>query len=97
MVNKTSVIGFYDSMGDSAVDYIAKQTRLDTMCLSAAYLKKILRMREQGLGESISNIVMFDTDEETAALKTRAKEQFNIQVFTFDEVREAGRNAGDSI
>lgn len=46
MVCKASVIGFYDSMGDASVDYCLKQTQLETMFLTAPYLKKMLGMRD---------------------------------------------------
>ena len=46
MVCKATVIGFYDSMGDSSVDYCLKQTRLETMFCTAPYLKRMLDMRQ---------------------------------------------------
>ena len=39
----------------------------------------------------IKNIVLFDTDEESMTLMQRAKNEYQIRVFTLDEVREAGR------
>ena len=93
MVCKASVIGFYDSMGDASVDYCLKQTKLETMFLTAPYLKKMLGMRDQGYATHIKNIVMFDTDEESMALKQRAQNEYQIRVFTLDEVREAGRQS----
>ena len=45
-------------MGDSAVDYCLKQTRMETMFCTAPYLKKILGMREQGMATQIKNVVM---------------------------------------
>ena len=91
MVCKATVIGFYDSMGDSSVDYCLKQTKLETMFVTAAYLKKMLGMRDQGLATFIKNIVLFDTDQESMTLMQRAKNEYQIRVFTLDEVREAGR------
>ena len=72
MVCKSTIIGFYDSMGDASVDYCLKQTKLETMFVSSPYLKKMLGMREQGLATHIKNIVMFDTNEESVALRQRA-------------------------
>ena len=62
MALKATVIGFYDSMGDSSVDYCLKQTKLETMFVSAGYLKKMLDMRANGMAEHIRNIVLFDED-----------------------------------
>ena len=74
MVNKATIIGFYDSMGMESVDYILKQTRLETIFCTAAYLKKILDMRRQGFATIIRNIVMFDDNEESLALRNEATE-----------------------
>ena len=82
MVCKSTVIGFYDSMGEAAVDYCLKQTKLETMFVSAPYLKKILGMREQGYCTYIKNIVMFDSNADTPANKQRAESEFGIRVFT---------------
>lgn len=64
---------------------------METMFISSAYLKKMLDMRDQGYATFIKNIVMFDTDDESMALKQRASNDYQIRVFTLDEVREAGR------
>ena len=42
------------------------------MFVSSPYLKKMLGMRDQGLATHIKNIVMFDTNEESVALRQRA-------------------------
>lgn len=93
MVLKASVVGFYDSMGDASVDFCLKQTHMETMFVSTAYLAKILNLKEQGMATYVRNIVMFDTDDQTLALKERAQNEFSMRVFTLDEVREAGRNS----
>lgn len=62
------------------------------MFCSAVYLKKLLDMRQNsGYAKHVNNIVMFDKDEESEAQCKRAKEECNINVFSLDEVREAGR------
>lgn len=45
MVCKATIIGFYDSMGDKAVDYCLKQTKMKTIFISKEYLTKLLDMR----------------------------------------------------
>ena len=69
MVCKSSVVGFYDSMGDVSVEYCLNQTRMETMFCSAAYLKKLLGMKDNGMGQYIKNIILFDTDAESAQLR----------------------------
>ena len=69
MACKTTVIGFYDSMGDVSVDYCLKQTQFETMFCTAPYLKKLLDMRANGLASYIKNIVLFDVNADTAELR----------------------------
>jgi long-chain acyl-CoA synthetase len=38
MYLNSTIVGFYDSMGDSAVEFILNQTELTTIFCSAAYL-----------------------------------------------------------
>jgi hypothetical protein len=63
------------------------------MFVSSPYLKKMLGMRDQGYATFIKNIVMFDTDAESQELRQRAQNDYQIRVFTLDEVCEAGRNS----
>lgn len=63
------------------------------MFVSAPYLKKLLNMRDQGFGEHIKSIVLFDTDQESLALKERALNDYQINVYTLEEVREAGKSS----
>lgn len=49
MVCKATIVGFYDSMGDASVDYCLKQTKLQSLFVSSAYLKKVIHLKEQGM------------------------------------------------
>jgi len=42
MKTRSSVVGFYDAMGNEAVDYILKQTELSTIFGTVDYVKKIV-------------------------------------------------------
>lgn len=57
--NHTS-IGFFDSMGVQAVDYILKQTELICLFSSSDYIKKVCTMKKEGAAESIKFFVSFD-------------------------------------
>ena len=46
---RTSVVGFYDAMGSAAVDFIVKQTELETIFCTSDYLKKVVEMKKEGL------------------------------------------------
>lgn len=66
MVNRASTIGFYDSMGPAAVDYCLKQTKVSTMFCTAEYLIKLIDMKKHEQATHITNIVLFNTDANTA-------------------------------
>lgn len=55
-----TTIGFFDSMGVSAVDFILKQTELSCIFSTPAYIDKIVSMKKDGLAETIKFMVSFD-------------------------------------
>jgi long-subunit acyl-CoA synthetase (AMP-forming) len=57
---RTVAVGFYDAMGDEAVDFIIAQTQLQTIFCAGEYIDKVLRMKKNGLAASVSNIVTYD-------------------------------------
>ena len=52
-------VGFYDAMNIQAVDYILNQTKLTTIFCEPALVKKIVDMKNKGLGASLKNLVIF--------------------------------------
>lgn len=55
-----TTIGFFDSMGPPAVDYIMKQTDLTTIFSTQEYIAKLTTMKRDGLATTLKNIVSFD-------------------------------------
>lgn len=53
-------IGFFDSMGVQAVDFILEQTELNTLFCTMDYVKKIIQMKKDGFARSIKHVVSFD-------------------------------------
>ena len=65
MYYKVIVVGFYDSMGFDAVEFILNQTELTSIVCASDYVKKILAMRENGMAAKIKTLIaMDDTDDE---------------------------------
>jgi long-chain acyl-CoA synthetase len=91
MVQRATLIGFYDSMGDTQVDYCLKQTKLSTMFATNNYLSKITAMKGKGMAEHIKNVVLFDGISNEA--EKTAAEEAGIRVLTLDEVMEEGRKS----
>jgi long-chain acyl-CoA synthetase len=69
----TTVVGFFDAMGAEAVDFIIKQTELETIFASGEYIKKIIEFKNEGYCKCIKNIINFDNDT-TNEMTTKASE-----------------------
>lgn len=61
MYYKYTTIGFFDSMGVQAVDFIIKQTELTSLFLSKEYIQKIISMKKDGFATTITQIVSFES------------------------------------
>ena len=59
---KTSVVGFFDAMGEDAVDFIIKQTELTTVFVTKEYIDKLIKMKKAGKCQTVSKIVCYDGD-----------------------------------
>lgn len=64
-MNRTT-IGFFDSMGPPAVDYILKQTLLSCIFATSEYIPKLTAMKKDGLATTLKYIVCFDKIDEKA-------------------------------
>ena len=60
MYYSMTTIGFFDSMGISAVDFILTQTELSCIFTTPEYISKIVTMKKEGLAKSIKYLVSFD-------------------------------------
>jgi long-chain acyl-CoA synthetase len=63
---KTSVVtvGFYDTLGPTAVEYILKQTLLTTVACSSDYLPSFIKLKKEGKAVALENIISFDAIDE---------------------------------
>ena len=55
-----TVVGFYDAMSFEAVDFILKQTEMETMLVAGEYVAKILKMRAEDKAKCIKTLIVFD-------------------------------------
>jgi hypothetical protein len=55
-----TTIGFFDSMGPPAVDFIINQTQLTTIFCTSEYLKKVCDMKDKDQCATITTLVCFD-------------------------------------
>jgi long-chain acyl-CoA synthetase len=55
-----TTIGFFDSMGVQAVDYILKQTELSCIFSTKDYIKNVIDMKKDNLAPTIKFLVCYD-------------------------------------
>ena len=55
-----TTIGFFDSMGVDAVDFIMKQTELSCVFCDSSYTAKVIQMRKDGLATTVKHLISFD-------------------------------------
>lgn len=60
MYFKQTTIGFFDSMGFGAVDYILLQTELSCIFSTTDYVKKMVQMKKEGLAKTVKYFVCYD-------------------------------------
>lgn len=88
MYMSRTTIGFFDSMGPPAVDYIMKQTNLACVFVTQEYIAKLTAMKKDGLATSLKSIVCFDQCDQS--LITKAFEQ-GINVHSFADLIAQGK------
>ena len=80
---RTSVVGFYDAMGSSAVDFIIEQTELKTIVCTQEYLARVIEMKKEGLARHVETVISMDGGVE--AMKNEALLQ-EIQLLDLSEL-----------
>lgn len=86
-----TTVGFFDAMGQEQVDFILKQTEMQTILCSAQYLGKVIDMKKAGLATFIKNLIMMDDVPED---QIKMASEFDIKVYTFNQVIEEGGKGG---
>ena len=59
---KTTLIGFFDAMGEESVNFIVEQTELTTIFCAKEYVDRLIKMKNEGKLKSLENILCFDGD-----------------------------------
>jgi len=88
MYMSRTTIGFFDSMGPPAVDYIVNQTSLQCIFSTTEYISKLTAMKKDGLVKSLKYIVCYEKVDEK--LVTGAFEQ-DIKVIDFTQLVQEGK------
>ena len=87
-MNSISLVTFYDSLGDSTIEFILSETNLTTIAMETTNLFKINALKEKGKSYSLKNLVLLDNDLPEEIEKSK---KLGLNIFSFDDVIKKGR------
>ena len=93
--NGATVVTIYDTLGEKAMEFIFKQTELETILIEACCLKKITKLIKEKRTSKLKNLIVVDSEDEPETLKEL--ETLGINIFTFDQIVEKGKNDGKDV
>lgn len=93
--NSVTVVTIYDTLGEKAMEYIFKQTELETILIEACNLKTINKLIKENKTNKLKNLIVVDSEDEPQILEELKTKGINI--FTFDQIVEIGKTEGKDI
>ena len=93
--NSVTVVTIYDTLGEKAMEYIFKQTELETILIEACNLKTINKLIKENKTNKLKNLIVVDSEDEPQLIEELKARGINI--FTFDEIVETGKTQGKDI
>ena len=93
--NDRTIVAIYDTLGEQAVEYIFKQTKLETILIEASNLPKILKLIKEKRGNKLKNLIVMDSEDEPIIIQEL--KSLGINIYTFDEIIETGKTKGKNI
>ena len=93
--NSATVVTIYDTLGEKAMEFIFKQTELETILIEACCLKKIAKLIKEKKTNKLKNLIVVDSEDEPETINEL--KILNINVFTFDEIVKKGETEGKDV
>ena len=93
--NNATVVTIYDTLGEKAMEYIFWQTELETILIEACSLQKILKLIKEKRTNKLKNLIVVDIEDEPQIIEEL--KALKINIYTFDEIIEKGKNEGNNI
>jgi long-chain acyl-CoA synthetase len=89
MFNFVSV-PIYDTLGEEATIFVFENTLMETLCLTANHFDGMIKLKESGKIESLSNFIIIDDDEAWDESFRERGQQAGVNVYKWAEVIESG-------
>lgn len=91
-LNDITSATFYATLGDQAFDYIAKQTKLSTICISPENFETFVSYKSKFNIESIINVILFDFSLFKNPKNVELLKQAGLNVILFSEIISENSN-----
>jgi len=88
MISSITSVTLYDTLGADSSEYILGQCELTTIFTSTNLIASILKLKQDGRANTVTNIVSFDPISDADRSKAAALE---IKLYLFNEVIEEGK------
>lgn len=85
--------GFYDSMNDAAITYIADETEMTTMFCENKYVRRLIDMKKAGKIQTMVNIINYDNNTDLRDECTAV----GMKLFSFIEAQQKGAEVKGSV
>ena len=93
--NSVTVVTIYDTLGEKSMEYIFQQTDLETILIEACCLKNICKLAKEKRINKLKNLIVVDSEDEPDLLEEL--KSLGINIYTFDQIIEKGKNEGKDI
>ena len=93
--NCVTVVTIYDTLGEKAMEYIFKQTDLETILIEACNLNTINKLIKENKTNKLKNLIVVDSEDEPQLIEELKARDINV--FTFDQIIESGKTRGKDI
>lgn len=84
-----TVVTFYDTLGESTIEYILDQTKLTTIVMESKSLKKIINLKKENKSGDLVNVILYDVEDESIL---KSASEVGLRVYKYPQVIEAGKN-----
>jgi len=83
-----TVVTFYDTLGESTIEYILDQTKLTTIVMESKSLKKLIGLKKNNSHGNLKNIILLDVESEDV-LNQAIETGFNV--YKFPDILKEGQ------
>jgi long-chain acyl-CoA synthetase len=90
-----TIVTIYDTLGQKAIEYILEQTQLTTIVIEVKALKRIHEIIKNNKISNVKNLIVIEKEDDEDTAKNL--ENCGLNVYSWEEVYEKGKNEGQNM